>query len=87
MNARRSPSAERTIRRAIRTITEADHVLSARYTITGAAAWPWGFWFRVRGYGLRVAITPIRLFSERNGLRRVLRVGWFVAEPLRPERG
>lgn len=34
-----------------------------------------GFYFRVRGYGLAVQRDMPRLFSERNGIRKVLRVG------------
>jgi len=38
--------------------------------------WKYGFWFRIFGYGLCVAIDSPVLFSERVGVsRKVLRVG------------
>lgn len=52
--------------------------------MTGLCVWPRGFWFRVRGYGLRVAYGTLPLFSERYGYRRVLRVGPFAVEVLKP---
>jgi len=42
-----------------------------------------GFWFRVLGYGLSVSTDP-PLFSERNGLKKVVRVFGVKIELLAP---
>jgi len=43
-----------------------------------------GFYFRIRGYGLSVQRDRQKLFSERNGYKRVLRIGSWAAEWLKP---
>lgn len=42
-----------------------------------------GFYFRICGYGLSVQLDVPVFFSERNGYRRVLRVGRWAIEWLR----
>ncbi len=42
------------------------------------AAWRWGCWFRICGYGLWLALDDgTRLFSERHGFRIVHYAGPF----------
>jgi hypothetical protein len=43
-----------------------------------------GFYFRLFGYGLSFDLNLPRLFSERYGYRRVLRIGRLAIEWLRP---
>ena len=43
----------------------------------------WGFWFRIRGYGLAVSTMEL-LFSERMGYRKTLRIGRIKIKLLRP---
>lgn len=43
-----------------------------------------GFYFRICGYGLSFDIDLPPLFSERYGLRRVLRIGKLAIQFLRP---
>lgn len=40
--------------------------------------------FRIRGYGLWFGIDSRPLFSERNGFRRVYRIGRLAFEVLKP---
>jgi hypothetical protein len=48
---------------------------------------PWrGFWFRFFGYGPYVMRDKMVLFSERYGYRKVLRIGRWAFEWLRPQR-
>jgi hypothetical protein len=49
---------------------------------------PGFFWFRIFGYGLSCADKVLNppLFSERYGYRRVLRVGRWGFEFLRPRK-
>lgn len=42
-----------------------------------------GFYFRVLGYGLSVQRNRPVLFSERNGYKRVLRIGRWAVEWLK----
>lgn len=39
---------------------------------TGIHTWKYGFWFRIKGYGLSCSDTNefLPLFSERNGYRK-----------------
>lgn len=49
--------------------------------------WVWigkGFYFRICGYGLSVDRSLPLLFSERYGHRKVLRVGRWAIQILRP---
>ncbi len=50
----------------------------------GWCAYRWGFWFRIRGYGLAVRRDSPVLFSERYGHRRVHRMGRWSFEWLYP---
>ena len=43
-----------------------------------------GMYFRVNGYGMAFQRDMPRLFSERNGFRRVFRVGRWSLEFLTP---
>ena len=43
-----------------------------------------GFYFRIRGYGLAVDNALPVLFSERYGHRRVLRIGRWALQLLKP---
>lgn len=45
----------------------------------------WGFWMRLgkTGRGVSIAINAPMLFSERNGSRKVLRIGPMKIEALR----
>ena len=43
-----------------------------------------GFFFRLLGYGLSCQVDMPVLFSEREGHRRLLRIGRFSVEFLRP---
>lgn len=43
----------------------------------------WGFWFRVKGYGLHITNAP-PLFSERRGLRICVRILGVKIEVLTP---
>jgi len=43
----------------------------------------WGFWFRIFGYGLAVS-TMKPMFSERNGLRKTVRILGVKFETLTP---
>lgn len=43
-----------------------------------------GFYFRLLGYGLSVQRDRPVLFSERNGYKRVLRIGRWAFEVLKP---
>ena len=45
-----------------------------------------GVYFRVYGYGLAVEKDLYRSFSERNGYRRIYRLGRWSLEVLKPER-
>lgn len=43
-----------------------------------------GFYFRVRGYGLSFDMAMPVMFSERNGYRKVLRIGRLAIQWLTP---
>lgn len=45
-----------------------------------------GFYFLIFGYGLAFAKDTRPLFSERNGYRKVLRIGRWAIECLKPSR-
>ncbi len=51
--------------------------------IIAGAAWRWGFWFRVLGYGFIVRRGQ-KMFSERNGYTLAWSVFGFVIVPLHP---
>lgn len=44
----------------------------------------WRCYFRVCGYGLYISWRKKPTFSERMGLRKLLRIGRLVVEVLRP---
>lgn len=46
---------------------------------------PWGFWFRVHGYGLSIS-TNDKSFSERNGYKKSLVVFGIKISILKPFR-
>jgi hypothetical protein len=57
------------------------------YPLFCSHVWTGGMWFRVLGYGLRVADRRVNppLFSERYGYRKVLRLGPYSVRFLTPE--
>lgn len=40
------------------------------------------FWFRIKGYGLSFEITERKRFSERNNLKKFLRIRNLLITPL-----
>ena len=44
-----------------------------------------GCYSRIFGYGLSFDIDSKPMFSERNGLKRVLRIGRFAVKTLQPD--
>ncbi len=53
---------------------------------TAMMGWRWGFWFRIRGWGLHIkpSRNHVKLFSERFGCRRALYVLGLRIEVLTP---
>jgi len=51
--------------------------MNSMYNVTCCHGWRWGFWFRIRGYGLHVSLAKGHqpLFSERYGYTKA----WYVA--------
>lgn len=46
--------------------------------------WKWGGWIRVLGYGPHVQLDRPVYFSERYGYRKILRIGRWSFQWLRP---
>lgn len=56
-------------------------------TRTFAQFYRWGFYFRIRGWGLAIQRDLPILFSERYGYRSLLRIGRWAFTPLRRSEG